>query len=883
MPLRQLLDAFRSESESDRGPVETTKTDVFRSFLKNEQNRIQEIHRQGASGHAVVSQLTSVVDDIIREAYRQVLLDAHVAQVDEYAILAQGGYGRGFLSPKSDIDLLFLYSKVEKGDPITRFVLHLLWDLGFEVGHSARTIGECIEEARKDMRSRTAMMEVRYLAGDYRLFGRFEKAFERALMGRHALTFIQRKIEERQRRHEKAGMSVNLLEPNIKESPGGLRDVHTVGWVLRAWRGKSSLEGLLEGGILSQHDYRLFEEALDFLWRIRNDLHFSAGKRHDTLEHDIKPRIAEQLGYRDADGELGVERFMRDYYLHARNISRLSDHIFGRLDGRRKKIKRAVSYLSRQRLDDGALLFGDEIRVPAGKAEEFLSADPSRMLSLFAESQAFGAEIGGELQGRIKANLNLVDGDLRRSQKARRIFFRILAAGKGTAHTLRTMHNLGVLGAYIPEFGRLTGFVQYNLYHVYTADEHTLIALENLERLLMEDEDSEAPLRRVAAEVLRWDLLLLALLLHDVGKSDRAGDHTKIGGQMARDFLERTETPDAESRVVLFLIENHLLMSHIAQRRDLGDPSLIADFARQVGDVEALRMLYLLTYADLSAVTRTAWTAWKSHLLWELYLKSYQVLTHTRQDDGVAQKLIDALAPGFGVRKVADHLAGLPDRYAFATGPEGVALHLRLIEELEGRSVAMDCRLGHVFSEITICTMDKPYRLSEICGVLSMNDINIFSAQAYTRSDGTVLDIFQVTGVDGEPEIEPEIQAKVHSQLSAVLDGREDVALLFEKRSQRWARRRQPALPIPTRIVIENDISESYTVIDVFAQDAVGLLYKITRTLSKLDLDIYTARIGTQGDRAVDAFYVTRRSGEKVQDEEGLRRVESALLEAIGG
>lgn len=886
MHLRQHLDALRRRWEAEGGAnlaaFDALRMEAFRTFLKKERERIAEMHRQGASGHFVVSELAGVGDTLIRDAYRQALLDAHEERMEEYAVVAQGGYGRGFLNPKSDVDLLFLYSRDKKGDPITRYILHLLWDLGFEVGHSARTVGECIEEARKDAHSRTAMLEARYLAGDYRLFSRFEKAFERALLGRRALAFVQEKIEERRQRHMKTGLSVHLLEPNVKESPGGLRDIHTVGWLLRARRGGSSLEGLLEGGLVSKQDYQRFDDALDFLWRIRNDLHFTAGKRYDVLEHDVKPQIAEHLGYRDRDGELGVERFMRDYYLHARNIKHLSDQICSRLDGHRTKIQRAVSFLSRQRLDDGTFLVGDEIHLPPRRHRDFFVEDPVRLLSLFSNGQRFGARIGDGIQTEIKAHLHLIDDDLRRSEEARRIFFRILAAGRGTAQTLRLMHDLGVLGVYLPEFGTLTGLVQYNLYHVYTADEHTLLAIENLERLQDGSEEVDAPLRRVASEILRWDLLTLAVLLHDVGKSARADDHSRIGADMATAFLDRAGMPEDERRIVLFLIENHLLMSHIAQRRDLDDPSLIEDFARQVGDVEKLRMLYLLTYADLSAVTRTAWTAWKSHLLYDLYYKTFAVLTQTRQDDGVARHIVEALTPSFGEETVTSHLRGLPERYVVATNPQEVGVHLALIRELEGRPVALSFRIGKIFSEVTVCTMDKPYRLSEICGVLSVNGINIFSAQAYTRSDGVVLDIFQVTDLDGRPDIGGAQQVLIHDQLTAVFQGRENVALLFENRAQRWSRSRKPAFLHPPRVVFENDVSEKYTVIDVFAQDAVGLLYKITRTLSELDLDIYTARIGTQGDKAVDAFYVTHRSGDKIRDADALKRIEKGLIQAVG-
>ncbi len=886
MHLRQNLNAIRRECESngaaDLEALEALRSRAFKSFLESERSRIVEMHRGGALGGYVVAEWTTAVDTIIGEAYRQALLDDHEGRVERYAVIAQGGYGRGVLNPRSDVDLLFLYSRNQKGDPITRYILHLLWDLDFDVGHSTRTIGECIEEARRDSDSRTAMLEGRYLAGDYRLFSRFEKTMEGVLLGPKASTFVHDKIEERRKRHLQAGMTVNLLEPNIKESPGGLRDIHTVTWILRASRGRPSLEGLIEAGLVSSQDYQSYEEAQDFLWRIRNELHFSAKKRVDVLEHDIQPMVAKRLGYKDKNGELGVERFMREYYLHARNINRLSSQICTRLDGQSTKVRRAVSYLSRRKLDDKSFLVGNRIQLPNRNPGNFFNEDPTRFLSVFHNGQCFDASISDELQKEIRAHLSLIDENLLCSEKARNLFFGILSEGHGAGKTLRLMHDMGVLGAYIPEFGTLTGLVQYNLYHIYTADEHTLLAIENLERLLEGKNEADSLLRGVAEEILRWDLLILGILLHDVGKSARSDDHTKVGVAMAKEFLDRIGTPERDAQMVLFLVENHLSMSNIAQRRDLNDPTLIADFAGQVEDVERLRMLYLLTYADLSAVTRTAWTTWKGYLLWELYYKTLEVLTHVPRDEGAAQKIVEALTPKFGRKTVTDHLDGLPDRYIPAVDPRGVEVHLNLIRFLKDLPAAIDFRVGEVFTEITVCTMDKPYRLSEICGILSLNDVNIFNALAYTRSDGVVLDIFQVTDVNGKAKITKNQQKSIEERLTAVSQGREDVASLLKKKPLRWSRQRENTLPAPTRVVFENNISEKYTVIDLFTPDAVGLMYKITRTLSDLELDIYTAKIGTQGDRAEDAFYVTDRSGKKIEDPERLKRIEGDLIWAVG-
>ena len=416
------------------------------------------------------------------------------------------------------------------------------------------------------------------------------------------------------------------------------------------------------------------------------------------------------------------------------------------------------------------------------------------------------------------------------------------------------------------------------------------MALENLERLGVDTDGREdlAPLEKAFNELPRRSLLYLALLMHDVGKSVRSGDHCDTGAEMARRFLERLGLPPQQVDIAVFLVRNHLTMSHISQRRDLSDASMLAEFARQFDHPDVLRMLYLLTYADLSAVTRTAWTAWKSQLLRQLYVKTFNILTseglvtgELEQRQEAIRNLTEALGDRFSPHIVEEHLANLPARYADMNSPDEVTVHLSLVDRLGKSSVSVTFAQSGLFSEVTICTRDKPYRLSEICGVLATNDINIFSAQAYTRTDGIVIDIFQVTDIDGLPEIDPLRQERVRRQLAEVFEERARVQDLFDRHQQRWSRRRQPALRIPTEVHFENDISDRYTVIDVFAQDAVGLLYRITRTLSDLGLDIYTARISTQANKAVDSFYVTLK-GKKIEAAKELARSREELTARIG-
>ena len=521
------------------------------------------------------------------------------------------------------------------------------------------------------------------------------------------------------------------------------------------------------------------------------------------------------------------------------------------------------------------------------RRKSFFEDNPWKLMSLFLDAQRFGVPINEPTRRRIQDSIHLVDDALRRSRKVAHIFLEILRAPGGVAGTLRTMHELGILGAYIPEFDNLTCLVQYNRYHIYTADEHTLLAIEHIERLsTRSSEDGNlAHLKQAFKEIPRKEILYLAVLLHDIGKSVRGSDHSLEGAAMARRFLLRLGLPSEEIDGIVFLIRNHLQMSHISQRRDLSDQRMLKEFSQSVRHPDLLRMLYLLTYADLSAVTRTAWTVWKAHLLRELYAKTLSLLTQgvpsleeERRRQAASRDLVRAIGDRFEAGKVKAHLDRLPPHYAELNDSEYVERHLNLIRKLEKASVAVGFAPSRFFSEVTVCTRDKPYRLSEICGVLSSNDINIFGAQAYTRSDGVVIDIFQVTTLD---EASHRIhQRQVQDQLAGVFQENIRLEDLFIRHRRRWSRRRKPSARIPTEVHFENGISDKYTIIDIFAQDAVGLLYRITRTLSDLGLDIDTARVTTQADKAVDSFYALR-NGEKIESKETQDHIRKVLITRI--
>lgn len=873
-------DLLNEKKTSNAWP--TKRLSHLRTYLDTAWKNIYAHHQSGASGNAVVAALTQRVDTLIRALYAEAI-EEH-GEPTGFAVIAQGGYGRGALNPHSDIDLLFLFhKKVREGDPITRAILHTLWDLRFEVGYSTRTLSDCIIAAQDDTDSLTAMLETRHLAGDPDLEAQLRDTLARRFFGRRARGFVQKKNQERIQRHSRSKFSAQLLEPNVKESPGGLRDIHTAGWFLMARRDLRAPEGLLQSHVLTRRNYQIYVEAFDFMLRTRSELHFHTDKPFDVLEHELQPAIAKNLGYKDRDNELGVEHFMRDYYTHARAIKHLSDLICERLKGQ-SSAGRAVGLLTRRELDDGSVLHHTHIALPQ-KRRHFFDNAPHRLLSLFINAQRFNVPLNEAAKQGIKDHLHLIDDTFRSSERASRIFLDIFRSPVGIGTTLRTMHELDFLGAYVPEFGSLTCLVQYNRYHIYTADEHTLVALERLDYLARSPSlpHDLQHLRRAYNELPRKELLYLALLMHDVGKSVRGKDHSIVGAEMTQNFLKRLRLPDDQIETVVFLVRQHLAMSDIAQRRDLSDQRMIAEFASTFSHPDILRMLYVLTYADLSAVTQTAWTAWKGHLLRELYEKTFSILTQNTQpnreqpEQQDIQKILAALASRIPSQTLVEHLNNMPPRYPEQNSPEEIAQHLQLIDAIGSSLVAVRVQPGGLFLEITICTHDQPFRLSEICGVLATHDINIFSAHAYTRNDGTVIDIFQVTS---DMDNDAKLREKIQQTLTDVFQQKERVSDLFASYSQRWSMRRRPTVPISPQITFDNNVSMRSTVIDIIAQDATGLLYRITRTLSELGLDIYTARIGTQADRAVDAIYV-RKKGDKITDTALLEHITCELICAI--
>ncbi len=887
--LRQSLDRLDREARSkgyDTEKIDSIRLYIFREFVQRERERLTYEHGAGGTGRSIVNQWTAVVDALIAEAYRMVLLD-NEGVAGECAIAALGGYGRGALNVRSDVDIMFLFDRsVPSESPVVKGVLHLLWDLDFDLGHSTRTVSDALDFAAQDDIGRTAMVDARFLAGFEPPFNHLIREFEERFMAQRGRGFVLRKVDQMMKRRAEHGVYAQVLEPNVKESTGGLRDVHTMQWIMKAKRGTSSLQALVEHRLISKTDFRILEDAVDLLWRVRNELHFRNGRKQDRLDFDVQPKIAESFGYTDTPTHLAVEEFMRDYYLAVRKIVRISDAVAHQLSFRLSTATQVADIVRRRILPNGAVFVRGKILLPQAR-RSFFKDDPKRLMSLFAAQQRHRAVMSESALRAVRDNLELVDDEFRHNPDVARVFLGMMKDPSHLDDVLRRMHWAGLFGAFMPEFGRLTCLVQHDYYHAYTADEHSLVTVERMTSLANREIDSLVA--KVYRRIPDKALAHLSALLHDVGKSGGHG-HAERGAEMSAEITDRLGMAQDDQNLLAFLIAHHLELSHLSQRRDIDDHAMLQQFAAHFNDTMSLDMLYVLTWADMHATQSEPISDWKLQLLDALYLRLHTIIEERNGDTSgemvevleSPQKYEGQLAARIGPERAHGHLDGLPRRYSLIYTLDEAEHHALRAEALNsGESVLVDAAPGEPMSRVTVCTYDRSYLLSDICGVLAVNDLNILTADAYTRSDGVIVDIFTVTGLkQDEPDQTRQIQ-RLTKTFEDVWAGRESVSHLIEKHRRRWARVRKRAKDIPPHVVFDDNISEHYTVLDVFTVDRTGLLYDLSRTISAHKVDIHMARIGTDGDRVADAFYLASEGGGKLESGPRTDALRSELLSVL--
>ena len=862
----------------------------LKNFCIKERERIYLRHRFGIGGKEIVEEYTGLTDNVIQRIYQSAIKASGGAPLlskqTPVTILALGGYGREELNPYSDIDIMLVYNasgvNVKQLEPFANLLISMLWDVGFEVGHSCRSLKDCVRATYDDIFSKTSMIEARYIVGDKAVFRQFQTLTSKHFYKKQVGKFISKKIQEWSERHESYGSTIYLQEPNIKESAGGLRDFHTGIWVAAVRYGVKDLEGLCRRGVIPEEVSEACEASLDFLWRLRNELHYVNRKRSDRLTFETQEIVAKNLEYQDNGGVLAEEAMMRDYYLHAEHLYEFAKLIIDRVKYQESLLHQVLDRWRPKVLPDGFAIVRNEIGFQEGYAS--LTDDPTRIMKVFMYRQRLGNRIHADVRHEISANLDLIDENFRYSPEVAECFLSILRYPKAVTEVLRRMHRWQVLDRYLPEFGMVRSLVRFDRPHQYTVDEHTLYAIENLEEATLAKLKDGQVFLDIIKEVEKPELLRLAILLHDVGKGVEGSEgHDKRGVEVAQAALDRLGLDAVDKEAVLFLISRHLDMGHTAQQRDLDDPKVIERFAELVKDAHHLKMLYLLTFADMRAVSPEIWNEWNAILLWQLYtrtLKFLQGKVDFLQVDELQKQIIQLIGETIGEAVIVRHFETMPEQGLSSQTPEFISKQIQLVEQLGDNPIAISrFAENQIYTQMGICTRDARGIFRRITGVLAAENINILSAMINTRSDGIAIDVLNVT--DGQMGKGPisDWYRQVEETLTAVWEGETDVETVLQRQRKSDPSAHPQRRYILPGIRIDNEGSDYATIIDIRAQDWIGLLYTISDEFYKLGLDIRLAKITTEAFIAEDSFYVTDTNGAKITDSTRLEEIQEALAQ----
>ncbi len=869
----------------------------LRQVLADARNAAEAELIVNGKGARCAANLSAAEDEIIRAIH--LFATRHVYPVDNpsgaemICISAVGGYGRGTLAPGSDIDLLFIlpYKQTPWGEQVTEYVLYMLWDLGQKVGHAVRSVDDCIRMARSDMTVRTATLEARYLTGARALFDELQTRFENEIMPRTGPEFIAAKMAERDERHRQMGNTRYVVEPNIKDGKGGLRDLHTLFWIGKYfYRVKTSAE-LVGKGVLSQEEYRLFQRAEDFLWAIRCHLHFLTGRAEEKLTFDVQPELAARLGFSERAGMLAVERFMKRYFLVAKDVGDLTRIFCASLEfDHAKPLDMVGRVLAPFRRGKVAIKGETDFVIDSGRLNiagpEVFEKTPRNLIKGFMIAGQRDLHLHPDAIKAIRRSFRLIDADLRNDRQANAWFLEILTAPTYVERILRQMNEAGVLGRFVPDFGKIVALMQFNMYHHYTVDEHLIRAVGVMAEIANGGLRDQLPLTHELLPHLNdTRLLYVALFLHDIAKG-RPEDHSIAGARMARKFCPRLGLDAAETDTVAWLVEYHLLMSEVAQSRDIQDPETAKAFADIVQSPQRLALLMILTACDIRAVGPDVWTGWKGSLLRSLYYATEPLLSggHSKvtQRDRIeaAKSVLRNALSAWPADEVETYLARHYDHYWLRAEPELQVEHARMIR---GADQAEQVFAGSIriksfesITEVSFYMPDHPRLLSLIAGACTMCDASIIGAQIFGTRDGRAIDTFRLRRSFASDEDEKVRATRIIDTVKQLLQGKRQVLIDLGKES-RHNKRLKP-FRLPSQVVVSNAISEKFTVIEVMGLDRTGLLHQLTREISDLNLTIGSAHIGTYGEKAVDVFYVTDLTGAKIESKVRQKRIHDALM-----
>jgi [protein-PII] uridylyltransferase len=814
---------------------------------------------------------SGMVDDLVRQSFR-------TAQRGTFApsacLMAVGGYGRSELAPFSDVDLLLLYQPPQKSDlpPLIEQTLYPLWDLGLDVSCSSRSVSESIQMAEGDLHVKTGLLDARYLDGDYDLFRSLFGLFTRKILHQKVHKFAGALARDLRLRHRKYEDPNCVLEPNLKEGPGGLRDFQVARWIIRATYRTDRWDS-----VLFPDQVRGLERSLDFFWALRNEIHLLTGRRQDDFLFELQEKVAPILGF--AEGPEGVESMMREYHLCTRRVQRFAEDLLERVLHKAPMTRRILSLFQQRTLDKDFRIVRGEISLVAPAT---FKKDPSSLMTLFEHCQRYRRRMDLRTEEAVREALPFVDESFRRSDRVRQTFLSLLRKGENLGSILEKMHELGLLSQYLPEFSEIEGKVHHDLYHVHPVDIHSLLAAQELSRLREGNYQREYPLlTKIAQELKNPEILTLTSLLHDLGKGTE-GDHSVAGAKLVRGIGIRLGLSTEEIETIAFLVSHHLVMLDTAFRRDLHDEQAIFHFANTVGTPRRLEMLYLLTFADIRAVGPEAWTTWKNSLLKELFLKTL----HFFERDGTPPPLlvneeigkkISEWLPDKRVAQYADHL---PARYLSCYSWEEIARHLEMAFRLTDHPLLVDWEIEERNrAKVIICTRDRRGLFSKIAGAMFLQRLNILEAQVHTWGNGVVLDTLLVDDVTQEVELRLH---RFRKSLEELLGGRKVMEDLMAQQASSVSIPPKVVPKVPPQVTVNNRDSDFYTIIEVVGEDRLGILYELTRALADHGYDIHFARITTLGNRIVDVFYLQNTLGEKILVPEEMDRLQQGLYTRLG-
>ena len=836
--------------------------------------------------------IDSLLKVIFKNSYFHSLGNKHY----QFTLIAVGGYGRGELSPHSDLDILFLLpNKLRKNDTkkienVIELILYILWDLGYTVGHSTRTIDDCIEKSRSDLTISTSLLEKRFVAGNNDIYDLLNNKFKTFIDNTKTLDFVEAKLKESETRHKRFGESRYVVEPNVKDGKGGLRDLHTLIWILKFAYKVDTISKLINVGALTKEEAVPFAEAQRFLLSVRCHLHYRANREDDRLAMDAQLEIAKSMNFKNTITHKDVERFMKRYFLATKTVGNLTRIFCAAIETEFNKPLR-MSFLSFKKREN-ITPFRLEVGRLFSYEREILTENPINIIKLFYISHINNIDIHPKTLRQITSLRKLINLKVRQNVEANKMFLNILTSDKDPTRTLRLMNEANILGQFIPEFQKIVGLMQFDMYHSYTVDEHTIFTISNLHSLRSGKFSDFAPLTSSAIlEIKSYKSLFVAMLLHDIAKGKK-GDHSENGSLIASKICPRLGLNKEETKMVEWLVLHHLLMSKTAFRYELGDPKVIKNFAKQVRSIDKLKSLLALTVADIRGVGPDVWNDWKGALIKELYIKTYDLLKPPQEISKITEPLKSSKEllirylnnKGVNDLDIKTYCSKFYNNYWGTFNLPSVVNHYEIFTSMENYSKKLEIYLSNdsklKATELLVITPDHHGLFSQISGLVASSGYDIVSAKIITRSDGYALDTFFLQNKERKPISDINLRKKLIETITKGLEGNFNIEKALNIKWKEIPARFR-AVKAPIRVIIDNKTSDQYTILDIKCKNAPGVLYKITKIITSLGLQINTANVSTYGDRVVDIFYLKNAFGSKVDDNTTIEKVKNSILEEL--